>query len=75
MRPTRIISMVAAIVLGVVMLAAGVLAVVNATSGKPWYFWLAPLLVIGAAGLLLALAVGYYVQVGRLEARGRPAGG
>jgi uncharacterized membrane protein YgdD (TMEM256/DUF423 family) len=37
-----------------------------------WFYWIGPLLLIGAVLFLLALAVGYYVRVLRPKYRGRP---
>ena len=39
---------------------------------KPWHFWIAPLLALGAASALVQLTVGYWIKVGRLETKGRP---
>jgi len=41
------------------------------TGGKFWFYWIAPLLMIGLGGVIASLAVGYYVKVGRLESKGR----
>jgi hypothetical protein len=42
-------------------------------SGKfLWFYWLAPLLALGAGLTLLMLAVQYWAKVGRLEVKGRP---
>jgi hypothetical protein len=65
--------------LPIVML--GVLAVVAAPAGAgpvladdryKWFYWIGPLLLIGAVFFLLALAAGYYVRVLRPKYRGRP---
>ncbi len=37
-----------------------------------WFYWVGPLLMIGAILFLLALGVGYYVRVLRPKYRGRP---
>jgi hypothetical protein len=37
-----------------------------------WFYWIGPLLLVGAVLFLLALAVGYYVRVLRPKYRGRP---
>ena len=55
--------------LGVV---AGISVIFDHTGGKFWFYWIAPLLMIGLGGVLASLAVGYYVKVGRLESKGRP---
>jgi hypothetical protein len=51
---------------------AGVGVIFDHTGGKFWFYWIAPLLMIGLGGVLASLAVGYYVKVGRLESKGRP---
>ncbi len=65
--------------LPIVMLV--VLAVVAAPAGAgpvladdryKWFYWIGPLLLIGAVFFLLALAAGYYVRVLRPKYRGRP---
>jgi len=42
------------------------------TGGKFWFYWIAPLLMVGLGGVLASLTLGYYMKVGRLEAKGRP---
>jgi len=37
-----------------------------------WFYWIGPLLMIGAILFLIALGVGYYVRVLRPKYRGRP---
>ena len=44
---------------------------VNRPSGRLWFYWIAPLLALGFAGMMIQLVVGYWLKVGRLEARGR----
>ena len=41
-------------------------------SHRPWFYWIAPLLAIGFAGVMANLIAQYYVKVGRLEVKGRP---
>jgi hypothetical protein len=45
---------------------------VVATDEKFWFYWVAPLLVLGFLGFCGALALGYYVRVIRPKHRGRP---
>jgi hypothetical protein len=52
--------------LGIIVLFA------DRQSGRPWFYWIAPLLAFGFAGMLIQLCVGYWVKVGRLETKGRP---
>ena len=37
-----------------------------------WFYWIGPLLMVGAILFLIALGVGYYVRVLRPKYRGRP---
>jgi hypothetical protein len=37
-----------------------------------WFYWIGPLLLVGAVLFLFALAAGYYVRVLRPKYRGRP---
>ena len=72
MRPSALMMLAAAVViaLGGAVLGFGVF--VDHTGGKPWFYWIAPLLTLGFAGVLAMLAAGYYMKVGRLESKGRP---
>jgi hypothetical protein len=65
---------IAAVVWGMVLLAAtpAGAAPVVATDEKFWFYWVAPLLVLGFLAFLGALALGYYVRVIRPQHRGRP---
>jgi hypothetical protein len=71
-RPTRIIAIIAAVLvgLGVLGLAAYILFV-NRPGHRLWFYWIAPLLAVGFGGMMINLAVGYWRKVGRLEMRGR----
>jgi hypothetical protein len=71
-RPTRIIAIIVAVLvgLGVLGLAAYILFV-NRPGHRLWFYWIAPLLALGFAGMMINLAVGYWRKVGRLEMRGR----
>ena len=72
MRPSVIMVLAAAVVLALGGVALGIGVFVDHTGGKFWFYWIAPLLMIGLGGVLASLAVGYYVKVGRLESKGRP---
>jgi uncharacterized membrane protein YgdD (TMEM256/DUF423 family) len=37
-----------------------------------WFYWIGPLLMVGAILFLIALGVGYYIRVLRPKYRGRP---
>ena len=64
--------MIAGVVIGLVSLAYGILELVDRNGGEAWFYWIAPLLAIGFAGVVFNLVVQYYMKVGRLEMKGRP---
>ncbi len=73
MRPTRIMAITA----GVLAALGGIglfvwLLFLRRPGGEFWFYWIPVLLIGGFAGLMINLAVGYWMKVGRLEARGRP---
>jgi len=47
-------------------------APVLANDRYKWFYWIGPLLMVGAILFLLALGVGYYIRVLRPKYRGRP---
>jgi hypothetical protein len=71
-RASTISAIIFGIVLGLVGVVFGVHAWVARSGGKLWFFWIAPLLAVGFAGVVIQLAVGYWIKVGRLETKGRP---
>ena len=64
--------MLGAILFGLGTAAIAVFMYLDRNHAKPWHFWIAPLLGLGAAAALLQLTVGYWMKVGRLETKGRP---
>ena len=72
MRPSEIILLVTGVVIALIGVVLGIDVIFDHSGGKFWFYWIAPLLMVGLGGVLAALAVGYYVKVGRLEAKGRP---
>jgi len=71
-RASTISAIIFGIVLGLVGVVFGIHAWVARSGGKLWFFWIAPLLAVGFAGVVIQLAVGYWMKVGRLETKGRP---
>jgi uncharacterized membrane protein YkvI len=63
------LTMLAVIGLSAVPAGAGP---VLASDRYKWFYWVGPLLMIGAILFLLALGVGYYIRVLRPKYRGRP---
>jgi hypothetical protein len=70
-KPSEILGIAGAAVFSLGTLAIAVFMWVDRNSAKPWHFWIAPLLAVGAAAALAQLAVGYWIKVGRLETKGR----
>lgn len=74
MRPTSALALVVGLLTA---LAGGVLTIlvlISSDGGKPWHYWISPLLALGFVALLLALAAGYFLKIGRMEIKGRPRG-
>jgi hypothetical protein len=71
-RASTISAIIFGIVLGLVGIVFGIHAWVARSGGKLWFFWIAPLLAVGFFGVMIQLAVGYWMKVGRLETKGRP---
>jgi hypothetical protein len=65
-------AMAAAAVIGVAILVLGIDVIFDHTGGKFWFYWIAPLIVLGVGAGLAMLAFGYWQKVGKLEAKGRP---
>jgi hypothetical protein len=65
-------SVITAVIAALCVAALGVWALVERGHGRQWFYWIAPLLVVGVGGLLLQLVAVYFVKVGRLEIKGRP---
>jgi hypothetical protein len=72
LRPTTIITLIAGVLVGLGALALAVWSLVDRDGGMFWFYWIAPLLVLGVGGMLVALAFGYWDKVGKLEVKGRP---
>jgi uncharacterized membrane protein YphA (DoxX/SURF4 family) len=59
------------VVIGATAAPAGAGPVLAAERYK-WFYWIGPLLMVGAILFLVALGVGYYIRVLRPKYRGRP---
>jgi hypothetical protein len=71
-RPSTIICIVAALVVGIGAAIGGIFVFFNNNGGEFWFYWIAPLLVIGFLLSMVQLTVMYWIKVGRLETKGRP---
>jgi hypothetical protein len=65
------LSLTTLAVIGVPAAPAGAAPVLAAERYK-WFYWIGPLLMVGAVLFLIALGVGYYIRVLRPKYRGRP---
>ncbi len=73
MRPTTVLSLVCAALLGAGALALSVaLIVMHHDQSAKWHYWLAPFMMIGAALTLWQLTAMYMTQIGKKELRSRP---
>ena len=72
MRPSIIMGLTAAVLVGIAGIVLGMGVYLDHTGGKFWFYWIAPALMLGTGAILASLAWGYWVKVGRLEVKGRP---
>jgi hypothetical protein len=71
-RASTITALILGVLIGLGTLVVAVWVYADHSGGKLWFYWIAPLLAIGAFAILAQLAVMYWVKVGRLETKGRP---
>lgn len=71
MKPTYVAWIVVGALIGIDIFVTSLIVLTQATGGKPWHYWIAPVLALQAAILLCLLAFGYFWKVGRLELRSR----
>lgn len=72
MRPVELLMMILGVVAGIGAIALGVYQLIDRSGGNPWFFWIAPLLVIGFGFVAFNLVIQFFLKVGRLETKGRP---
>lgn len=72
MRPSEYMLLPVGVLLALAGIGSGIWVIFDHSGGKFWFYWIAPLLMLGVGALLIALTVGYWVKVGRLELKGRP---
>lgn len=72
MRLSTIAMLVAGVLIGLTAMALGIFVFVDHSGGNLWFYWIAPLLAIGFAAVMVQLTVMYWIKVGRLEVKGRP---
>ena len=72
MRPSEILMLTLGVIIALAGLAMGLGVIFDHTGGFFWFYWIAPLLLVGVGGLLIKLTLGYWMKVGKLETKGRP---
>lgn len=72
MRPSEIMMLTLGVIIALAGLAMGLGVIFDHTGGFFWFYWIAPLLLVGVGGLLIKLTLGYWMKVGKLETKGRP---
>ncbi len=71
-RPSEYMLLPLGVVFAMAGVGLGIYVIFNHSGGKFWFYWIAPLLMLGLGGILIALTLGYWVKVGRLAVKGRP---
>jgi len=71
-RPSEYMLLPVGVLFALAGIASGIYVIFNHSGGKFWFYWIAPLLMLGLGLVLIALTVGYWMKVMRLEVKGRP---
>ena len=71
-RPSEYLLLPLGVVFAMAGIALGIYVIFYAGGGKFWFYWIAPLLMLGLGGILISLTIGYWLKVGRLAVKGRP---
>jgi len=71
-RTSTIMVLIAALGVFLALVALGFGVYVDHSGGKFWFYWIASLLMLGLGLVLIALTLGYWLKVMRLEVKGRP---
>jgi hypothetical protein len=71
-RPSEYLLLPLGVVFALAGIALGIWVIFAHSGDEFWFYWIAPLLMLGLGGLLIALTLGYWMKVGRLAVKGRP---
>jgi hypothetical protein len=71
-RPSEYLLLPLGVVFALAGVGMGIYVIFNHSGGKFWFYWIAPLLMLGLGLVLIALTLGYWLKVMRLEVKGRP---
>lgn len=69
MRPSYVAWIVIGLLVAIDVGVTSLIVLTQAAGGKPWHYWIGPVMTLQAALLVLALVFGYFWKVGRLEIR------
>ena len=71
-RPSEYLLLPLGVVFAMAGVGLGIYTIFYAGGGKFWFYWIAPLLMLGLGLLLISLTLGYWLKVVRLSVKGRP---
>jgi hypothetical protein len=71
-RPSDLVLLPVGVLFALAGIVSGIWVIFDHSGGKFWFYWIAPLLMLATGAILIALTVGYWVKVVRLEVKGRP---
>jgi hypothetical protein len=71
-RPSYIGTLIAGVIAAVVGAVLAIYVLFNHSCKYAWFYWIAPLLLIGFLLVMGNMCIQYWFRVGRLEAKGRP---
>ena len=72
MRPSEYMLLPLGVLLALAGIGSGIWVIFDHSGGKFWFYWIAPLLMLGLGLLLISLTLGYWLKVVRLSVKGRP---
>jgi hypothetical protein len=66
-------SLITAVVIALGGLGLGIYYwFIDRDSGRDWFYWAAPLLLLAFGGMMFSVVLQYWRRVGKLETKGRP---
>ena len=71
-RPSDYMLLPLGVLFALAGIASGIWVIFDHSGGKFWFYWIAPLLMLGLGLLLISLTLGYWLKVVRLSVKGRP---
>ena len=71
-RPSDLVLLPIGVLFALAGIVMGIYVIFDHSGGKFWFYWIAPLLMLGLGLMLIALTLGYWLKVMRLAVKGRP---